>query len=83
MKKITYLELLEMIKERKQPRRVVCDDIFGWYREEFIQCKECKYLNVINSNAVYARCEKHGIEFLPFEDDTRECFCSWAERVEE
>ena len=83
MKKITYLELLEMIKERQQPRRVVCDDIFGWYREELIQCKECKYLNVINSNTVYARCEKHGIEFLPYGDDTRECFCSWAERIEE
>lgn len=55
----------------------------GWYCDELIVCKECKYLDVINSNAVYARCEKHGIEFLPFEDDTRECFCSWAERVEE
>ena len=50
---------------------------------ELIRCKDCKYLNVINSNAVYARCEKHGIEFLPFEDDTRKCFCSWAERKEE
>lgn len=55
----------------------------GWYHEELIQCKDCKYLDVINSNAVYARCEKHGFEFLPFEDDTRECFCSWAERKEE
>lgn len=49
---------------------------------ELIRCKDCKYLDVINSNTVYARCEKHGIEFLPFEDDTRECFCSWAERKE-
>ena len=50
---------------------------------ELIRCKDCKHLDVINSNAVFARCEKHGIEFLPFEDDTRECFCSWGERVEE
>jgi cytochrome c-type biogenesis protein CcmH/NrfF len=50
---------------------------------ELIRCKDCKYLDVINSNALYARCEKHGIEFLPFEDDTRECFCSWAEWREE
>ena len=50
---------------------------------ELIRCKDCRYLNVINSNAVYATCEKHGIEFLPFEDDTRECFCSWAERTKE
>jgi len=51
--------------------------------EDLIQCKDCKYLDVINSNAVYAICRKHGIEFLPFEDDARECFCSWAERKEE
>ncbi len=50
---------------------------------ELIRCSDCKYLNVINSNAVYARCKKHGIEFLPFEDDIRKCFCSWAERKEE
>ena len=50
---------------------------------ELIRCKDCRYLNVINSNTVYAICRKHGIEFLPFEDDARECFCSWAERKEE
>lgn len=61
------------------------NDEYGthWYREELIQCKNCKYLDAINSNAVYARCEKHNIDFLLFEDDTRECFCSWAERKEE
>lgn len=50
-------------------------------KQQLIRCKDCKYLDVINSNEIYARCEKHGIEFLPFEDDTRKCFCSWAERV--
>ena len=50
---------------------------------DLIRCKDCKHLDVINSNAVYARCKKHGIEFLPFEDDTKKCFCSWAERTKE
>ena len=51
--------------------------------DELIRCEHCKHLDVINSNEIYAKCKMHGIEFLPFEDDTIECFCSWAERKEE
>lgn len=39
-------------------------------------CRECKYLNVVNSSGLYAHCPKTNTVFLPFELDTRTHFCS-------
>ena len=43
-----------------------------------VTCAECAYLNVQNTKYLYAICERHGIEFKPFEDDTRTHFCAWG-----
>lgn len=43
-----------------------------------VTCDECAYLNVQNTKYLYAICERHGIEFKPFEDDTRTHFCAWG-----
>ena len=40
------------------------------------RCAECEHLTVINSDKIYAKCEKTGLEFLPFGIDTREHYCS-------
>ena len=37
-----------------------------------VRCKDCKYLQVVNSRILYAKCAKTDYEFLPFETDTRE-----------
>lgn len=50
---------------------------------EVVRCKDCKYLTVVNNESVYARCEKTGYIFWPFETDTREHFCAYGERREE
>lgn len=46
------------------------------------RCAECEHLTVINNNKIYAKCEKTGLEFLPFEIDTREHYCSFAKLKE-
>ena len=47
-----------------------------------VRCRECKHLNVVNRKELYAHCPKTNTVFLPFELDTREHFCSLAERKE-
>ena len=46
------------------------------------RCAECEHLTVMKSNKIYAKCEKTGLEFLPFEIDTREHYCSFAKLKE-
>lgn len=46
---------------------------------QVIHCADCRHIEVINSNEIYAVCNKFGYQFLPFEDDTRTHFCSWGE----
>ena len=48
--------------------------------EDIIKCVGCKHLTVLNEKHCYAICEKTGIEFLPFELDTRTYTCQWAEK---
>lgn len=43
-----------------------------------VKCSECEYLKVHNTEALYAFCPKFGIEFYPFENDTRKHGCSWG-----
>ena len=47
---------------------------------DIVRCAECVYCNVQNTKYLYAICERHGIEFKPFEDDTRTHGCTWGER---
>ena len=47
-------------------------------RRGITYCDECVYCSVQNTKYLYAICQRHGIEFKPFEDDTRSNFCSWA-----
>ena len=49
---------------------------------DMVRCAECVYCNVQNTKYLYAICERHGIEFKPFEDDTRTHGCAWGERKE-
>ena len=49
---------------------------------DIVRCKECVYCNIQNTKYLYAICERHGIEFKPFEDDTRTHGCTWGERKE-
>lgn len=49
---------------------------------EVVRCKDCVYCTVQNTKYLYAICQRHGIEFKPFEDDTRTHFCAWGERRE-
>lgn len=47
---------------------------------EVVRCKDCKHLNVLNKNEIYAHCPKTNMVFRPFDIDTREHFCSCGER---
>lgn len=47
---------------------------------DLVPCKDCRHLLVVNSDNVYAVCQKFGYQFLSFEDDTRTHYCSWGER---
>lgn len=50
---------------------------------EVVRCKDCKSLEVINTENTYAICHEHDIIFEPFEDSTTTNYCSWGERREE
>lgn len=45
-----------------------------------VRCRECKHLNVINDEKLYARCPKTNTFFFPFQLNTRTHFCSLGER---
>ena len=47
---------------------------------DIVRCAECVYCNIQNTKYLYAICQRHGIEFKPFEDDTRTHGCTWGER---
>ncbi len=47
---------------------------------EVVRCKDCKYLLLINSPGIYAKCRMTDLEFKPFDIDTRKHFCSYGER---
>lgn len=44
------------------------------------RCSECKFLDVVNIQPVYAKCNKTGHIFELWKEDTREHFCSYGER---
>ena len=48
--------------------------------QKLVRCKDCVYCNVQNTKYLYAICQRHGIEFKPFEDDIRTHGCTWGER---
>ena len=50
--------------------------------EFVVRCRECKHLNIINNQKLYAHCPKTNTIFLPFELDTRTHFCSLGQRKE-
>lgn len=49
---------------------------------DIVRCSECVYCNVQNTKYLYAICERHGIAFKPFEDDTRTHGCAWGKQTE-
>jgi hypothetical protein len=49
---------------------------------DIVRCKDCVYCNVQNTKYLYAICERHGIAFKPFEDDTRTHGCAWGKQTE-
>lgn len=49
---------------------------------DLVRCAECKHLEVLNTRLLYALCRKFGVDFEPFETDTRTHGCSWGERKE-
>jgi len=49
---------------------------------DIVRCSECVYCNVQNTKYLYAICERRGIEFKPFEDDTRTHGCAWGKQTE-
>ena len=66
-----------------------CDskDCGGFFKNkaDFVElpcrCSECKYLEIINKEPVYAECKRQKLTFLLWQADTREHFCSYGERV--
>ena len=45
-----------------------------------VRCQECKHLNIVNDEKLYAHCPKTNTVFLPFQLDTRTHFCSLGKR---
>lgn len=45
-----------------------------------VRCRDCKHLNVVNNEKLYAHCPKTNTVFLLFQIDTRTHFCSLGER---
>lgn len=45
-----------------------------------VSCSKCKNLEIVNANGVFAKCKKHGKEFLLWENDAREFTCSDFDR---
>ena len=58
-------------------------NVVAEWKGELVRCKDCRYLEVINGKVIYAKCNRHAIIFEPFEDDTRNNYCSWGERAEQ
>lgn len=48
--------------------------------ESTVKCVNCKYLKIINSDTLYAVCEKTKFEFKPFDVDTRKHSCGFADK---
>lgn len=74
-----------------KPREVQDEDIEDFNRDikivrsapddivHVVRCSECKNLEMINNEGVFAKCNKHNMLFLLWEDDIRENGCSWGE----
>lgn len=50
------------------------------FAEVHCRCSECKHLEIINKEPVYAECKKQKLTFLLWQADTRQHFCSYGER---
>ena len=61
----------------------------GWTKRELlgdteskaepINCPDCKFFKLLNSNHLYGMCSKTGFELAPFKTDTRTHTCQFAE----
>lgn len=51
--------------------------------ERKLTCSKCRYLQVINTDEVYAQCTKTGCVFRPFRLDTRKVYCDLGERKDD
>ena len=49
---------------------------------EVVRCSECKYLNIVNGEEVYAFCGNLPTVFYQFDTDTREFYCADGEKKE-
>lgn len=48
-----------------------------------VRCSECRHLQIINKEPIYAECEKTSHIFTLWGEDTRKHFCSYGERENE
>ena len=68
----------EIIVRYDDKQSFIYGNTLGEVVGELVRCAECVYCNIQNTKYLYAICERHGIEFKPFEDDTRTHFCAWG-----
>ena len=68
----------EIIVRYDDKQSFIYGNTLGEVIGELVRCAECVYCNIQNTKYLYAICERHGIEFKPFEDDTRTHFCAWG-----
>jgi hypothetical protein len=48
---------------------------------EVVRCKDCKHLEILNGECVFARCNRHDFPYISFGNaDTRTWFCADGER---
>jgi len=82
-----YINIDDLKKKKrfdfaKQRHNVRMTDIYNAPSIEIVRCAECVYCNIQNTKYIYAICERHGIVFKPFEDDTRTHFCAWGVKAD-
>jgi len=50
---------------------------------ELVRCEDCRCLEVVNKEPVYAVCEKNNHTFYLWQEDTRKFFCAYGERKDD
>ncbi len=48
-----------------------------------VRCKNCRHLEVVNKEPVYAVCEKNNHTFYLWQEDTHKFFCAYGERKDD
>ena len=64
--------------EGRFPSRVFFS--YGVDAVEVVRCVDCRHLEVVNKEPVYAVCEKNNHTFYLWQEDTRKFFCAYGER---